>query len=266
MKILKNTTTSVIELGEAGMEVPAQGQRVLNEMEYDMVAFADSITEITPYINSGDLIVNNGTMDLNAEEGLRYLSLSIKPSIELNGVSVSRYIKTINCIGNIDVEDDGNGVVTLKSGGGISSLGGIHQLVALNKGTKQNKWTCIYGTKGASNEIHPPMPWKSQLVGLVFYNKERGADVDIEIYVAPEGGGSTPVTQVFKWELDNARVARKTNFSTPIIFDAGDKVGVYFKDAGKNPKDSRCILYFKIIEETEEESKENYSGNFSRGS
>lgn len=264
MKILKNTTTSVIKLSEAGMEVPASGQRILNEMEYDRVAFSDSITEITPYLNSGDLVVNDGTMDLNAEEGLRYLHLSTKPSVELNGVSVSRYITKINCVGNIDVQDAGDGVITMQAGGGGSSLGGIHQLVALNKGTHQNKWTVLYGTKGASNEIHAPMPWKSQLIGLAFFNKERDADVDIEIYVAPEGGGSTPVTQVFKWELDNARVARKTNFPTPIIFDAGDKIGVYFKDAGKNPRDSRCILYFKIIEETEEESQENHSGDFSR--
>lgn len=75
-KILKNTTISDIVLKSVGATVPASSQLLIEKTLYSLFSSDDSISEITSYINSGDIIVNNGTYDLNATNGLNYLRQS----------------------------------------------------------------------------------------------------------------------------------------------------------------------------------------------
>jgi len=68
-KILKNQTLSDIEL-DVGITVPASGQVTLNPTEYLDVA---SSTDIDGEINLGNIVVNDGTNDLNSSDGINYL-------------------------------------------------------------------------------------------------------------------------------------------------------------------------------------------------
>ena len=70
----------------------------------------------------------------------------------------------------------------------------------------------------------------------------------------------------FEWQIRNARTARKTNFATDIIFDAGDKIGIYVADQGTDLSSVTVTLYFAVIDDTEGEVIDNYSGNFATDS
>lgn len=70
-KIIKNTTSSDIEIDVLGLTIPANDQITLSPDTY--LDAEDSITEISTLITSGDLVVNDGLNDLTAEEGIDYL-------------------------------------------------------------------------------------------------------------------------------------------------------------------------------------------------
>lgn len=73
-KIIKNTTVTDIDVASTGATVPASGQITIDRSNYNLWATEDTITEVTTAVNAGDLVVNNGDNDLNAADGLEYLS------------------------------------------------------------------------------------------------------------------------------------------------------------------------------------------------
>lgn len=74
-KILKNTTGADIEIFTAGNQVvPAGSQVTLAPEDFaQQWATDDVLTEVTPLLTSGDLVVNDGNNDLNATDGLNFL-------------------------------------------------------------------------------------------------------------------------------------------------------------------------------------------------
>ncbi len=148
------------------------------------------------------------------------------------------------------------------SGGGGGLVGSIHQMVFNEYSTAQNEWLEYYGDSKFSNQSHGVMPFRSKLVAITWSCKTSGADGEINVYSTPEGGGVSPKTLDFQWTLTNKRTARKTNFASDIIFDAGDKIGIYFRDIGTNPQNVSVVLYFEILTTNTEESGENFSGNY----
>jgi len=73
MKILKNTTLSDIELLEVGLTIPASGQVEVNTESFLDLAADQSVSELTPLINSGDIVVNTGSIDLSAADGIEFI-------------------------------------------------------------------------------------------------------------------------------------------------------------------------------------------------
>ena len=69
-KILKNTTLSDYFWGEPGINVPASGQVTIPFTKYLEVSQTEAISEITADINSGDIVVNDGTNDLSYNFGV----------------------------------------------------------------------------------------------------------------------------------------------------------------------------------------------------
>lgn len=70
-KILKNTTASAIAIKDTGITIPASpGTYTIPPQDY--LLWSASLDMITP-INSGDLVVNNGVVDLAAYLGLAYI-------------------------------------------------------------------------------------------------------------------------------------------------------------------------------------------------
>jgi hypothetical protein len=72
-KILKNTTSSNIDIFNLGITVPASDQIDLETSEYILLASPDVVAELTPLINSGDIIINDGIDDLIASEAIAYI-------------------------------------------------------------------------------------------------------------------------------------------------------------------------------------------------
>ena len=64
------------------------------------------------------------------------------------------------------------------------------------------------------------------------------------------------------WELRDFRAARKSNFDSPIIFEAGERVGLYCKDMGVNADNIVVTVYLLIIEQTESEFVDSWTGKF----
>ena len=73
MKILKNTTGSIINIIALGLPIPASGQITIEVTDYILLASSDSVTELTPLITSGDVVVNDGTEDLSVARGIAYI-------------------------------------------------------------------------------------------------------------------------------------------------------------------------------------------------
>jgi len=72
-KILENTTASDIFITEVGFNIPALDTYIIQVSEFLLWATTETLAEITPFINSGDIIVNDGINNLNAADGIEHL-------------------------------------------------------------------------------------------------------------------------------------------------------------------------------------------------
>lgn len=92
-KILKNTTNFDIAISTLGVNVPANSSWYVPESEYFLLSEVETISELTPYYNSGDLVLNNGTVDLNSLQAVNASKIQpeFKPShivyVDKNGPS-----------------------------------------------------------------------------------------------------------------------------------------------------------------------------------
>lgn len=144
--------------------------------------------------------------------------------------------------------------------------GQLYQLVFSEEGTARDVWASHYGDGGMeSNETPALVPWKSKVVGLTYTNKNNSSDLDIQIYSVAWTDNNSPTNLDFTWDINNARNCRKTTFSTDIIFDAGDKLSVYFDDKGTDAKQVVFIIYLQVLEDNTDDECRTYSGNVSLG-
>lgn len=110
VKIFKNNTNSDIVLKEYASTIPASGQLTIEEDEYLNLGRPEVITEITPLINSGDIVVNDGISDLTASDGIRLCLYAERAYIKKNGVDVTKVNTVLNFkTGPFDVVDTGDG-------------------------------------------------------------------------------------------------------------------------------------------------------------
>ncbi len=85
MKVLKNTTASEIDLKYLATTIPASTNRAVNVEDYIRLASDDSVAELTPLINSGDIVVNDGTNDLSVSDALAFIEYAdYAPNIRFN--------------------------------------------------------------------------------------------------------------------------------------------------------------------------------------
>lgn len=89
-KILKNTTGSIIEIDNMGLQIPASDQITINIADYLLLADPQTISDLTTQINSGDIVVNNGVIDLSASQGILYIEYpNSSENILLDSLTVS---------------------------------------------------------------------------------------------------------------------------------------------------------------------------------
>jgi len=220
--------------------------------------------------NSANLLKTSQTLNprITVAQGIRAAANFTKVSLTDNSFgTLETKIEGGTGI-TVSTSSDGSGNETLLVsasvvGGGTSVIGTIHQLAYSGVGSAKNKWLVLYGdNKKKSNEAPGLMMWKSKLVGISFTNEKKSVETDVLIHVASENDGASPTTEVLNWQVRNSRVCRKTNFSPDIIFEPGDKIGIYLKDQGTDPKDPTVILYFQAIENNSEEVCKTYDKDF----
>jgi len=158
---------------------------------------------------------------------------------------------------------DGTQFVAGPAGGGGGGI--ADKIFTIEFGTQSSigdDWLHLDGNP--SNETPHIVPWDCKLVAITFSNKESGADTKLQVNAVDEGDGKSPSPVVFEWIIDNARVARKTDFSPDVTFSKGDKIAIKARQRGNtDPSQVKVILYLTITAADETNNIENYSGNIS---
>jgi hypothetical protein len=72
-KIVKNTTLADIEVFETGVTLAASSSYTIPPEDYLDWATEETATEITADVNAGNIVINDGTNDLDPAPGLAYL-------------------------------------------------------------------------------------------------------------------------------------------------------------------------------------------------
>jgi len=203
-KILKNTTGSAISLDSLGLEVPALGQNIINVEEYLLLGSIDALAELTPLINSGDIVVNDGAGDLAAAEAIRFIEYADRFTVEKNDVVVSRAVKTINVTGNAKVEAVGDGQVDI-------SVEQLKEDVIVNlvrNGGGNDIWLSLGTNNTFSNRTQWPVIGDITLLGLSFFNSQGGSmanpmELELLVYeVTFDFEGQVQQSDPVHWTLD----------------------------------------------------------------
>jgi len=74
VKTLKNVSGSDIEITRLGLVVPASEEISIAVQNHTLLASPLTIDEITPFVESEDLVINDGTEDLPSDVGLAHIS------------------------------------------------------------------------------------------------------------------------------------------------------------------------------------------------
>lgn len=138
--------------------------------------------------------------------------------------------------------------------------GGVFKLSFYLDSIAFNNWLIYHSELTTSNETPAVLPFDAKFIGATYSNEDPGTDFDIEIYRAADGDGNS-ASLVETFSVSNARVARTTNV-TKHQFYAGDKIAVFIRDQGTNPDEPVVDLWFRITDDKEEASVENYYGDF----
>jgi phage-related tail fiber protein len=150
--------------------------------------------------------------------------------------------------------------------GSLSALNPIGKTYTMDFGTQSGAGVNIF--MGCDDVIVPSnitphiVPWDSQLLGITFTNGVSNAGVDVEIHVAPWGTPASTTTPLVV-PLRNARAFRKTTFTSPINFSAGDMIAVYMRGAAGQTAPSRCfcLLHMMVIANTLADVQVDFSTN-----
>ena len=74
-KVIKNTTGSAIDIKSVGIILAASSQLTVEPTDYPLLGSSDVVAELTPLINSGDIVVNTGDEDLPAAKAIEYIKI-----------------------------------------------------------------------------------------------------------------------------------------------------------------------------------------------
>jgi hypothetical protein len=247
-KIIKNLSSPPvdIEILETGVTILTSTTHTIDPVSYLHWAKPEAITEITPYLNSGDLVVNDGTQDLTASEAIRFLEYADRLYIEELGVNKAKTAKIINFDGDVAVTEDGTGKVTVTVGTGGVVKGKLYDFSFNNVGKTSNKWLEFASSSAPSNENPLVTPYDSDMIALTYSNTKDDSGVDVEVY---RNG-----VLFFTWQIRGKRTAWKTDINNTSV-SQGDRVSVFFKKVGgqTDPTTPIIDLYFSVTSHNEAE-------------
>ena len=119
IKLLKNTTNVIVFISDVGISIPALGTYLITTQEY--LLWAASL-DYQSLVTSSTIVVNNGSIDLAPNDGIRYINYADRAKVQVNGVDVTQVATTLNFTGSVTVTDNSNGKATVNvTGTGGSS-------------------------------------------------------------------------------------------------------------------------------------------------
>jgi hypothetical protein len=240
-KVLKNQSSpSVdIEVSEAGVTISGGQAYTIDPINYLYWSTPEAIAELTPFINSGDIVVNDGTNDLSASEGLRFLEYADRPTVTLNGSKITDFAKIIDMQGDVNVLDAGDGESTIIIGETGSAVGKLYTIEAFSLGNTFNKWLNVEHPSNSSDTVPFVMPGSGRCIAMTYINENDSSEIDIEVY---KNG-----TLVYTWPIRNKRYAYNVLNAGLFNISQGDRISIFAKRAtGTDPKDLSLNISFTI--------------------
>lgn len=126
------------------------------------------------------------------------------------------------------VDDDANDIANVSVAG---------TLAFEKSGYCRNRWLG-FGSSKSSNSIPYIAAHRMVITAITFSNATNSVETDIEIY---RNG-----LKIHTWEVRNKRWAWKAQGLHTVTFDPGDKVGVYLRDKGTDPRHVIVTLHYTI--------------------
>jgi len=225
-KILKNTTISDIELSTLARTIPASGQITIPVGDYLLLGSEDSITELTPLINSGDIVINDGSNDLSSDEAIEYAQYP-------DQASNIRFTPT-SSIAEINVQD------AIGSGVNTALNTPRYGIPLIYNGVVSNNEFIGYSNLLPGDETPIIIPVDSEITGYTFSNSRADASYTIELRKNSET--ATPFNTTSKITTKNFIQSELSE-----EFAAGDSIFVKYLDDGVNASDVGILLTFKAI-------------------
>lgn len=224
-KILKNTTGSDIDIKSIGLTVSASSQITIQVQDYLLLSSDDVVAELQTYISSGDIVVNNGSVDLDSEDGADFILYPDRAdAVSFDDSSFG-----------FDAEDVQEAFQELDFI--VAPL--VVPISLIYNGTLSNNEFIGYSNllPGDSTPVISPMSgvWR----GFTWSNSKDNCDFALEFRI-----GSTTATPFFTWSVDNTQTA-DVNFPVSPSVTAGDEVYIKYIDEGTNAADAAIVLKFK---------------------
>jgi len=228
-KRLKNSTGTSFDLKGSTFEPSVYVNIDLHD-DVDWRNDSDVIAKIT----SGDLVMNDGTNDLNIADGLLWLSYDPEEALSTKFQSDSER-------SNLFASDNVQDAIEEARNSAIGTLIEFH----FNSGGSNvnNAWLAFGDPSAPSNDVPMVAPQNLEIKGLVFSNKDDNSDTDMEIYC----NGTLSATV----EIRAKRYYWKVG-ATITTVNQGDRVSVFLKKYGtvsSAPSKPNISLYCKVVKE-----------------
>lgn len=253
--IVKNTTGSEIFIQGTGETIPASGQRTIDPKAYAAYAGASAVgaesedATFTSEINTGDIVINNGNVDLTAAQAFRYLSNINKLKLIHDSTTIDEAVESLVFTGeNVSVTNPNPGQVQVQIGDTDTEQGLLFSVGFHIDGN--DEFAELLDTQRGTNQVPFVFPYGAELRAFTWTNEKDDVNTDLEIRKNGTGSGSN----VAVYQIRGKQFAYKNDISG-ISFNIGDELAVYFDNVsgGDNPGDGYLQLFFRITDDTPSE-------------
>lgn len=240
-KILKNLSSPPldIEISEVGVTILTSENYTIDPVNYLYWAKPETIAELTPYINSGDIVVNNGVVDLAPSDGIRFLEYADRLDVKFDGNFITKIVKDINIEGDATVTNTGDGSVTILVGETGSVVGKPLQFQFQSIGLAINKWLTVGHPSVSSDDVPWVAPGGGTAVAITFSNSIDEVDTDLEVYV-------NGILQ-YTWDIRDKRTSWIVLNSGLFTISQGDRVSIFARGVsppGDSPQNISGMVVF----------------------
>lgn len=266
---IKNITTGggavTVTLGDLGLEIPSGDTYDLANEAAEEVFRS---TDLVDAIQAGEIAVLDPLDDvteLSGAESEVVIKVHNDAHYRIKGGELDQ-LDDVDIPTTPDDEaqlryNDSTGKWEAQDPADATPFGQMFEIVFSEESSVSDAWIASNGTP--SNEAPPVVGWDCRLAGITFTNKEVNADTVLQIWRVAEGAAPGTATLVESWAITNARTARKTDYGlTEVTFTEGDKIAIYFVQAGDtDPSGVTVICHFIITDFTGAEVEDNWSGD-----